>query len=114
MNFGKVSGKGIGVGLSQRMFEPLLHELSGHPGSLYFSGRVEERTKDIFSWYLGLGVGVGAGGHLEFSQLAWGQSSHPGNPVNSVVMSGTWDNSAFVGRKLPRLACLVSCYQENR
>lgn len=29
MNFGKVSGNGIGVGLSQRMFEPLLQELSG-------------------------------------------------------------------------------------
>lgn len=61
MNFGKVSGKGIGVGLSQRMFEPLLHEVSGHPGGLYFSGRVEERTKAILSWYLDSG-GRGGGG----------------------------------------------------
>ena len=41
MNFGKVSGKGIGVGLSQRMSEPLLCELSSHPDSLSFSERVQ-------------------------------------------------------------------------
>ena len=56
MNFGKVSGKGIGVGLSQRMSEPLLCELSSHPDSLSFSERVEERTEAILSWYLGPGA----------------------------------------------------------
>ena len=55
MNFGKVSGKGIGVGLSQRMSEPLLCKLSSHPDSLSFSERVEERTEAILSWYLGPG-----------------------------------------------------------
>lgn len=56
MNFGKVSGKEIGVGLSQKMFEPLLHELSGHPDSLYFPERVGKRAEAIlFSGYLGPG-----------------------------------------------------------
>lgn len=106
MNFGKVSGKGMGVGLSQRMFEPLLHELSGHPGSLYFSGRVEERTKAILSWYLGLGWGCG---HLGFAQLACGQPSHPGNPMNSVVMSGTLDDECVCGKKTAKdcLPCVL-------
>lgn len=50
MNFGKVSGKGIGVGLSQRIVEPLLHELSGHPGSLYLllrDGGREDKSHSV-------------------------------------------------------------------
>ena len=105
MNFGKVSGKGIGVGLSQRMFEPLLCELSGHLHSLYFSGGVEERTEAILSWYLGPG-----GWTRGFAHFAWRQPSHPGNPRNSVVTSGNLENEhSICGKKIAKdcLLCVL-------
>lgn len=113
MNFGKVSGKGIGVGLSQRMFEPLLHELSGHPGRFVLlregGGEDKSHTLSVPRFW-----GQGWGRVDTWDLPSWLGSGHLflGIPRAVELCQEPW-MSAFVGRKLLRIACLASCYQEN-
>jgi hypothetical protein len=60
MNFGKVSRKGIGVGLSQRTLELLLYELAVWSPEQFVLPREggEESRAVLLSWYLGLGGGA--------------------------------------------------------
>ena len=47
-------------------------------------------------------------GHGAFAQFAWRQPSHPGNPRNSVVMSGALENEPSICGKKTAKDCL-SC-----
>lgn len=110
MNFGKVSGKGIRVGLSQRTFEPLLHELSGHPGwfvLLRDSGGEDKSHSLLVPRFWEQGQGWVNTWHLP----GWLGNSHLflGIPTNSVVMSGIV-HGCICGKKIAEncLPCVLS------
>lgn len=59
---------------------------------------MEERSEAMLSWYLGpVGLDIW---DLPF---AWGQPFHPGNLMNSLVISGTLDNEhSICGKKIAK------------
>lgn len=79
MNFGKVSGNRIGVELSQRMFEPLLQDLSGHCTICPSQSGWGREQMQLFS----LGTWAHWGWKFEIFPLdsRQGESSHPGKEL---------------------------------
>lgn len=116
MNFGKVSGNGIGVGLSQRMFEPFCSR-SCLVTAQFVLPRVGGEGSRCNSSLLV--PGPRGAGNLRFSQLTpggaisfWEKACL--NPLNSILVSGTLGRErTSVGRKARRTVRRVCCLQKG-
>lgn len=116
MNFGKVSGNGIGVGLSQRMFEPFCSR-SCLVSAQFVLPRVGGEGSRCNSSLLV--PGPRGARNLRFSQLTPGGAISSWeraclNPLNSMLVSGTLGRErTSVGRKARRTVCHVCCLQKG-
>lgn len=116
MNFGKVSGNGIGVGLSQRMFEPVCSR-SCLVTVQFVLPRVGGEGSRCNSSLLV--PGPRGAGNLRFSQLTPGGAISSWeraclNPLNSILVSGTLGRErTSVGRKARGTVRRVCCLQKG-
>lgn len=116
MNFGKVSGNGIGVGLSQRMFEPFCSR-SCLVTAQFVLPRVGGEGSRCNSSLLV--PGPRGAGNLRFSQLTPGGAISSWekaclNPLNSILVSGTLGRErTAVGREARRTVHRVCCLQKG-
>lgn len=96
-------GKGLGGTFPENVWAFALRAVQS-PGQfvLLRKGGGEDRSHPV------LVPGTRGPGHGTFAQFAWRQPSHPGNPRNSVVTSGTLENEPSICGKKTAKDCL-SC-----